>query len=39
MSEKYKYALSNEGMGIMCWAYTEDTADTYVNSIYDIKNG
>lgn len=32
---KYEYAKANEGMGIMCWAYTEDTADSYVNSIYD----
>lgn len=38
MSEKYKYALNNEGMGIMCWAYTEDTTDSYINSIYEIKN-
>ena len=36
MSAKYNYALENKGMGIMCWAYTEDTADSYINSIYDI---
>lgn len=36
MSAKYNYAVENKGMGIMCWAYTEDTADSYINSIYDI---
>jgi chitinase len=35
MRAKYQYATSVEGMGIMCWAYTEDTSDTYVNTIYD----
>ena len=34
----YKYALNNEGMGIMCWAYTEDTSDTVINAIYEAKN-
>ena len=33
---KDNYAVENKGMGIMCWAYTEDTADSYINSIYDI---
>jgi len=36
MSEKYKYAKNNNGMGIMCWAYTEDTQDSYINSIYEL---
>ena len=35
---KYEYAEASEGMGIMCWAYTEDTADNFVNSIYNAKN-
>ncbi len=35
---KYNYAKSYTGMGIMCWAYTEDTSDTYVNTIYDAIN-
>lgn len=35
IAAKYQYAKANEGMGIMCWAYTEDTADNYINSIYD----
>jgi len=38
MKAKYDYASSNNGMGIMCWAYTEDTSDTYVNAIYDQLN-
>lgn len=32
---KYNYAKASTGMGIMCWAYTEDTADIYINVIYD----
>ena len=35
---KYEYAQASEGMGIMCWAYTEDTADNFINSIYNVKN-
>ena len=31
---KYKYAASQAGVGIMCWCYSEDTSDNYVNSIY-----
>ena len=38
MKAKYEYATSIEGMGIMCWAYTEDTRDTYVNTIYEALN-
>ena len=34
---KYQYALDN-GLGIMCWAYTQDTYDDFVNSIFDIIN-
>lgn len=30
---KYQYADSMKGVGIMCWAYTEDTADTVINAI------
>lgn len=36
IAAKYQYAQANEGMGIMCWAYTEDTSDNFVNSIYDV---
>lgn len=35
---KYEYACASEGMGIMCWAYTEDTDDNFVDSIYDVKH-
>lgn len=38
ITAKYEYAEAVEGMGIMCWAYTEDTADNFVNSIYDAKH-
>lgn len=34
---KYEYAASN-GVGMMCWAYTEDTADIVINAIYEAKN-
>ena len=36
ITEKYKYAMETNGMGIMCWAYTEDTTDSYINSIYNV---
>ena len=29
------YALENN-IGIMCWAYTQDTYDDFVNSIFDV---
>lgn len=32
---KYNYAIVN-GMGIMCWAYTQDTNDSYINTIYNV---
>lgn len=32
---KYNYAIVN-GMGIMCWAYTQDTNDSYINTIYSL---
>lgn len=32
---KYNYAKSQVGVGIMCWCYSEDTSDNYVNTIYD----
>lgn len=34
---KYEYAYQN-GLGMMCWAYTEDTSDTVINAIYEAKN-
>ena len=34
---KYEYALDN-GIGIMCWSMPEDATDTYINSIYYVKN-
>ena len=34
---KYEYAKAN-GIGMMCWAYTEDTSDTVINAIYEAKN-
>lgn len=34
---KYEYAYEN-GLGMMCWAYTEDTSDTVINAIYEAKN-
>ena len=37
IAEKYNYA-NNNNMGIMCWAYTEDTSDTVINAIYEAKN-
>lgn len=35
---KYEYAVKN-GVGLMCWAHTEDTADNYINTIVEIKKG
>ncbi len=35
VTAKYEYADSMKGMGIMCWAYTEDTSDNFINAIYD----
>lgn len=35
---KYQFAKQYTGMGIMCWAYTEDTSDRYINTIYDALN-
>ena len=31
IAAKYNYA-NNNGMGIMCWAYTEDTSDNFVDT-------
>lgn len=31
---KYAYANSMDGVGIMCWCYSEDTADNVINAIY-----
>ena len=35
---KYQYAESMEGVGIMCWCYSEDTSDTIINAIYTAMN-
>lgn len=35
---KYEYAASMDGVGIMCWAYTEDTSDTVIDAIYEAMN-
>lgn len=35
---KYEYATKNN-VGLMCWAYTEDTADNYINTIANLKKG
>ena len=32
---KYQYAKQRKGVGIMCWAYTEDTSDHVINAIYE----
>ena len=32
---KYQYAASMNGVGIMCWCYSEDTSDSDVNAIYE----
>lgn len=29
---------SMEGVGIMCWCYSEDTSDTVINAIYKAMN-
>lgn len=34
---KYNYAKEN-GLGIMCWAYTQDTYDDFVNTVYETIN-
>ena len=34
---KYEYA-SSIGVGMMCWAYTEDTSDTVIDAIYEAMN-
>jgi len=38
ISAKYNYASNYEGMGIMNWAYTQDTYDSYIETIYNIKH-
>lgn len=38
VKEKYKYASSIEGVGIMCWCYSEDTSDHVIDAIYQAKN-
>ncbi len=35
---KYNYAAANPGVGLMCWAYTEDTSDTVINAMTEAKN-
>ena len=34
---KYEYANSMSGVGIMCWCYSEDTSDNFVDAIYKAK--
>ena len=34
IKEKYKYAASLDGVGIMCWCYSEDTSDHVIDAIY-----
>lgn len=36
IKEKYNYARATKGMGIMFWAYTEDTSDHILNAIYEV---
>jgi GH18 family chitinase len=38
ITAKYEFIKNYNGMGIMSWAYTEDTADRYINSIYEAIN-
>ena len=38
ITAKYNFANEVEGMGLMCWAYTEDMSDHYVNTCASIKN-
>lgn len=38
VKEKYKYASSINGVGIMCWCYSEDTSDHVIDAIYQAKN-
>ncbi len=33
---KYNYAKA-QGFGIMCWSYTEDVSDTFVNAVHQAK--
>lgn len=37
ITAKYNYAAANPGVGIMCWAYTEDTADIVIDAITAAK--
>jgi GH18 family chitinase len=34
---KYEYAKSI-GVGMMCWAYTEDTSNIVIDAIYEAMN-
>ena len=38
ITAKYEFIQNYSGMGIMSWAYTEDTSDRYINSIYEAIN-
>ncbi len=35
---KYQYAKKIEGMGMMCWCYSEDPSDSVINAIYKAIN-
>ena len=38
IKQKYNYAKSIQGVGIMCWCYSEDTSDHVIDAIYQAKN-
>mgnify|MGYP003290739478 CR=1 FL=1 len=38
IAAKFDYAKEVNGMGLMCWAFTEDMSDHYINTCYDCKN-
>ncbi len=37
IEEKYKYVSNLEGTGLMCWSYTENTNDSFIEAISNIK--
>ena len=38
IKEKYKYADSITGVGLMCWSYTENTNDSVIDAMTEAKN-
>lgn len=38
IKEKYKYADSITGVGLMCWSYTENTNDSVIDAMTEEKN-